>query len=60
MYNKKFELFDVHKAAQFLDVSLKSIRRWAQKGKLRGIKVGLRGDWRFARKDLMKFINKNF
>lgn len=53
------ELLNVHKAASFLTVSVTTIRRWAQSGKIRGSKVGIRGDWRFTKKDLLKMIKKN-
>lgn len=45
-------------ASQYLGVSIKTVRRWAQKGQLRGSKVGPRGDWRFAYEDLDKLIQQ--
>ena len=53
------ELLNVHKAASFLTVSVTTIRRWAQKGKITGIKVGIRGDWRFTKEDLLKMVSRN-
>ena len=53
------KFLNVHKAASFLTVSVTTIRRWAQEGKISGIKVGIRGDWRFTKKDLLKMIKKN-
>jgi len=53
------DLFDVHKAATFLDVSVTSIRRWAQQKKLNGVKLGVRGDWLFAKEDLLKMVKEN-
>jgi excisionase family DNA binding protein len=52
------QLFTAAQAAKFLHVSVKTIRTWAQKGCLKGMKVGPRGDWRFMKKDLLKMINK--
>jgi len=53
------ELLNVHKAATFLTVSVTTIRRWAQQKKLNGLKVGIRGDWRFAKEDLLKMVSSN-
>jgi len=52
------QLLNVQKAASFLDVSAHTIRRWAQLGKLKGVKIGSRGDWRFTKDDLLKMIRK--
>lgn len=35
-------------AADYLGISVKTIRRWAQLGMLEGKKIGSRGDWRFT------------
>jgi len=43
-------------AAQYLGVSVKTVRHWAQSGTLKGKKVGSRGDWRFSPDDLNKMI----
>lgn len=50
------QLLSVQKAATFLDVSANTIRRWAQYGKLKGVKIGTRGDWRFTKNDLLQMI----
>ena len=52
-------LLNVHEAAAFLTVSVTTIRRWAQGGEITGTKVGIRGDWRFTKKDLQKMMKKN-
>ncbi len=52
------KLFNVQNAANFLSVSAKTIRNWAQHNILHGLKVGPRGDWRFTKTDLMKMIQK--
>ena len=57
--NDVAELLNVHKAASFLTVSVTTIRRWAQSGKIIGTKIGIRGDWRFTKKDLLKMMKKN-
>lgn len=52
------QLLNVQNAAAFLDVSVSTIRRWAQQGKLKGGKIGGRGDWRFTKDDLLKIVRK--
>lgn len=51
-------LLNVQKAALFLDVSPGSIRKWAQQGKLIGVKIGSRGDWRFTKQNLLKITRE--
>lgn len=47
---------DCQEAASYLGVSVKTVRRWAQSGKLSGIKVGSRGDWRFSHDEMDRLI----
>ena len=54
--DKEEQLLNVQQASLLLGVSLKSIRRWAQQKKIRGLKVGSRGDWRFTKEDLLKMV----
>lgn len=53
------ELLDVEKAAKFLGISVSTIRRWARKNQLKGLKIGTRGDWRFTKKELLKMVQRN-
>ncbi|USN96668.1 MAG: PAS domain S-box protein [Candidatus Nomurabacteria bacterium] len=48
---------DCQQAADYLSVSVKTIRRWAQSGKLKGKKVGSRGDWRFTHDQLDQLVH---
>ncbi len=57
--NSSQELLNVHQAASFLTVSVTTIRRWAQSGRIVGTKVGIRGDWRFTKKDLLIMMKGN-
>ena len=52
------QLLNVQKAASFLDVSVNTIRRWAQLNKLNGVKIGSRGDWRFTKNNLLLMVRK--
>jgi excisionase family DNA binding protein len=42
--------------ATFLRVHLGSVRRWTRTGKLKGYRIGGRGDWRYRRKDVLDFL----
>ncbi len=53
------QLVNCQRAAQYLGVSVKTVRHWAQSGTLQGKKVGSRGDWRFSTDDLNKMIKVN-
>jgi excisionase family DNA binding protein len=53
------ELLGVRKAAALLGVSVTTIRRWAQSKKITGLKIGIRGDWRFTKEDLAKMVTSN-
>jgi len=50
------DLLNVQQASKIIGVSPKTIRRWAQTKKIRGLKVGTRGDWRFTKEDLLKMV----
>ena len=50
------DLLNVQQASKMIGVSPKTIRRWAQTKKIRGLKVGTRGDWRFTKEDLLKMV----
>ena len=52
------QFLNVQKAAAFLDVNPTTIRRWAQMGKLTGVKIGSRGDWRFTQDNLLLMTRK--
>ena len=42
--------------AEFLGFHLSSVRRWSRSGKLRGYRVGHRGDWRYRQQDVLAFV----
>ncbi len=59
MENVTAELLNVQQAAHFLNVSVSTIRRWAQQKKLNGVKVGSRRDWRFTKEELLEMVSHN-
>ena len=52
-------LLNVKQAAEFLGVNIGTIRRWARSKALPGLKVGIRGDWRFTKDDLLTMVKPN-
>jgi len=57
--NDNDTLFNVQQAAEFLSVNPGTIRRWARSKVLSGVNVGIRGDWRFTKDDLLKMVKPN-
>lgn len=57
--SNNLDLLDVRQAAAFLKISVSTIRRWAQSKELGGLKVGIRGDWRFTKVELLKMVKRN-
>lgn len=53
---KTSRFLSCRQAAEYLGVSVKTIRRWAQTGTLEGKKVGSRGDWRFTHEQLERLV----
>jgi excisionase family DNA binding protein len=52
------ELLDIKQAAQFLNVSETSLRRWTDSGRLACLRVGRRRERRFRRRDLLAFMEQ--
>jgi excisionase family DNA binding protein len=51
------QLLNVSKAAESLGVHAGTIRRWVHNKQLNGVKVGIRGDWRFTKEELSKMVD---
>jgi excisionase family DNA binding protein len=56
--NDTVELLDISEAAQFLNVSETSLRRWTNAGVLPCLRIGLRRERRFRRADLLSFMEQ--
>lgn len=52
------DLLDIKQAAQFLNVSEASLRRWTNTGRLACLRVGRRRERRFRRRDLLAFAEE--
>lgn len=44
--------------AEILNLSVRTIKGWLREGKLKGVKIGTRGDWRIIERDLEEFIQQ--
>jgi len=43
--------------AEFLKVSVVSVRKWSRSGKLKGYRLASQGDWRYLQKDVLSFFH---
>lgn len=53
----KNELLRIKEAAKMLGVNPETLRRWDRSGKLKAIVISPRGDRRYSKEDIEKFIN---
>lgn len=52
------ELLTLVEACEVLKAHPNSLRQWDNKGILKAVRFGARGDRRYKREDILKFINK--
>ena len=55
--SKDTPLLTVSEAAEFLHVHTNTLRRWSDDGLLTSYRISSRGDRRFFRDDLLRFLN---
>ncbi len=53
------KMLTVQQVAEFLQVSVCSVRRWSDKGTLKFYRVGSRGDRRYWREDVLHFLKES-
>jgi transcriptional repressor of dcmA and dcmR len=58
MATDRDDLLDIKQAAQFLNVSETSLRRWTNSGRLACLRVGRKRERRFRRPDLLAFVEE--
>jgi excisionase family DNA binding protein len=58
MATQQHELLDIKQAAQLLNVSETSLRRWTNSGRLACLRIGARRERRFRRADLLAFVGE--
>jgi excisionase family DNA binding protein len=52
-------MLTVRQVADFLQVSICSVRRWSDNGTLKFYRVGSRGDRRYQRDDILRFLDES-
>ena len=52
-------MLTVRQVADFLQVSICSVRRWSDRGTLKFYRVGSRGDRRYQREDVLRFLEES-
>lgn len=52
-------MLTVRQVADFLQVSICSVRRWSDNGSLKFYRVGSRGDRRYQREDVLRFLDES-
>jgi len=55
----KVKLLRIRVVAEMLGVSMMTLRRWDESGRLPAIHIGKRGDRRYKEDDILKFIAKH-
>lgn len=56
--DESIQLIGIKEAAELLSVSPATLRKWDNEGKLSAIKISERGDRRYRKEDLEKFVNE--
>lgn len=54
----KSRLLRIKEAADLLGVNPETLRRWDRSGKLKAVVISIRGDKRYKREDIEKFIKE--
>ena len=52
-------IMTTNEVADFLKIHVGSVRKWSRTGKLKGYRLGDRGDWRYLRGDVIAFLQGN-
>lgn len=52
-------MLTLRQVADFLHVSMSTVRRWSDSGMLRSYRIGPRGDRRYQRDDVLRFLEES-
>lgn len=53
---RRIKLLRIREAAEMLGLNPETLRRWDRQGRLVAIKIGKRGDRRYRKEDIEKYI----
>jgi len=56
--NKLEKMLTVREAAQLLHIHPNTLRRWSDKGRIKAYRITARGDRRYKRSDLIRFLEE--
>jgi DNA (cytosine-5)-methyltransferase 1 len=56
--DNSIKLLRIKEAAELLGVNPATLRKWDKEGKLPAIKISKRGDRRYKKEDIVKFLEK--
>lgn len=56
--DKLSELLTIRQVSELLKVHIETLRRWDNEGKLKAIRISNRGDRRYRKEDIEKFLKK--
>lgn len=56
--DSSIKLLRIKEAAELLGVNPATLRKWDKEGKLSAIKISKRGDRRYKKEDIVKFLEK--
>ena len=52
-------MLTIRQIADFLHISISTVRRWSDSGMLRSYRIGPRGDRRYLRDDVFRFLEES-
>jgi excisionase family DNA binding protein len=52
-------MLTIRQVAEFLHISISTVRRWSDSGMLRSYRIGPRGDRRYLRDDVLRFLEES-
>ena len=51
-------MLTIRQVADFLHISISTVRRWSDSGMLKSYRIGPRGDRRYLRDDVLRFLGE--
>jgi excisionase family DNA binding protein len=59
MINGRNKMLTASEVSRLLHIHINTVRRWSDNGTLKAYRIGPRGDRRFDKDDIAKFLNNN-
>jgi excisionase family DNA binding protein len=55
--NQPDSFLTIREVAKILNIHINTVRRWSDKGLIKSYRIGSRGDRRYKREDIDRFLN---